>query len=296
MKKLLTLTLVLCSVVGSAQMRGGARYDPGAVRSNLTNIASGSALGVANGGTGKTTAAEALAALGGASLNGSSTVAFNASIYNAATGTAAAPAYSFSSDPDTGIFSAYANGIGVVGDLQLRHDATAFATLNITASSTNIIGAFNTTPILFRTFDGVSSWNNHLYLNYATGNTLVATTTDDGANKLQVNGTAKAGAISTPPSSPAADDATPSVLGKSFLFINNNTAPLTITQFDDGYVGQHLTVLISGAVAAVTIQQNDNFFLSTNLDFVHEPGYWAYISFILSANGWVETGRAQRLY
>jgi hypothetical protein len=86
MKKLLTILLVLCTLTSSAQMRGGSQFDPGAVRSNLTNITSGSALAVANGGTGKTTAAEALAALGGASLNGSSTVAFHASIYNNADG------------------------------------------------------------------------------------------------------------------------------------------------------------------------------------------------------------------
>lgn len=76
MRKLLTLILLLCTVTLFAEMRGGAQYDPGAARANLTNITSGSALGVANGGTGKTTAAEALAALGGASLNGSSTVDF----------------------------------------------------------------------------------------------------------------------------------------------------------------------------------------------------------------------------
>lgn len=86
MKKLLTLILILCTATLFAEMRGGSQYDPGAVRSDLTNIASGSALGVANGGTGATTAAEALAALGGASLNGSSTVAFHASIYNNADG------------------------------------------------------------------------------------------------------------------------------------------------------------------------------------------------------------------
>jgi hypothetical protein len=62
--------------------------------SNVTPATGRSALGlgtvstvnspvpVANGGTGKTTAAEGLEALGGASLNGSSTVAFNASIIN----------------------------------------------------------------------------------------------------------------------------------------------------------------------------------------------------------------------
>ena len=76
MKKLLTLILVLCTLAAFAEMRGGALYDPGAARSNLSNITSGSTLAVANGGTGATTAAAGLAALGGASLNGSSTVDF----------------------------------------------------------------------------------------------------------------------------------------------------------------------------------------------------------------------------
>jgi hypothetical protein len=53
---------------------------------SVTNAKLGEPVSVANGGTGKTTAAAGLAALGGASLNGSSTVPFNASIYNNADG------------------------------------------------------------------------------------------------------------------------------------------------------------------------------------------------------------------
>lgn len=49
---------------------------------SITNDKLAEPVSIANGGTGKTTAAEALAALGGASLNGSSTVAFNASTIN----------------------------------------------------------------------------------------------------------------------------------------------------------------------------------------------------------------------
>jgi hypothetical protein len=49
---------------------------------SITNDKLAEPVSVANGGTGKTTATEALAALGGASLNGSSTVAFNASTIN----------------------------------------------------------------------------------------------------------------------------------------------------------------------------------------------------------------------
>jgi hypothetical protein len=49
---------------------------------SITNDKLAEPVSVANGGTGKTTAAAGLAALGGASLNGSSTVAFNASTIN----------------------------------------------------------------------------------------------------------------------------------------------------------------------------------------------------------------------
>lgn len=47
---------------------------------SITNDKLAEPVSVANGGTGKTTAAEALAALGGASLNGSSTVDFSAKV------------------------------------------------------------------------------------------------------------------------------------------------------------------------------------------------------------------------
>ncbi len=195
MKKLITLLLILVCTCSFAQMRGGAQYDPGAARKNLSNVdasatpsmtsitlsdkvqaawanilgdiyASGavkvapgtaaapaysfstdpdtgiyspganvlgfgvggadvaslsstglslaSPLAVANGGTGATTAAAGLAALGGASLNGSSTTDFSVNHAKAGDGTAAAPAYTFSSDPDTGIYSAGADVIGFV--------------------------------------------------------------------------------------------------------------------------------------------------------------------------------------
>lgn len=59
-------------IVGSSGISDGS----------VTNAKLAEPISVANGGTGKTTAAEALSALGGASLNGSSTVAFNALTIN----------------------------------------------------------------------------------------------------------------------------------------------------------------------------------------------------------------------
>ncbi len=73
----------------------------------------GTPVPVANGGTGKTTAAEALAALGGASLNGSSTTDFSVNRAKAADGTAAAPAFSFASDPDTGMYRSAENTLAL---------------------------------------------------------------------------------------------------------------------------------------------------------------------------------------
>jgi len=90
----------------------------------------GTAVPVANGGTGATTAAEGLAALGGASLNGSSTVDFSGNnftatgIFLSGDGTAAAPAHTFSSDPDTGIYSPGANSVAITtgGSERVRVD------------------------------------------------------------------------------------------------------------------------------------------------------------------------------
>ena len=72
----------------------------------------GTAVPVANGGTGATTAAEGLAALGGASLNGSSTVNFNIKNIYGALSNQSAPTYSFTGDTDTGVYS---NGSNVLG-------------------------------------------------------------------------------------------------------------------------------------------------------------------------------------
>ena len=112
MKKLLTIILVLCTLTGFAQATGNSPYDPGAARKNLSNV--------------------------------------DALQLKLGDGTAAAPAYTFSSDPDTGIYSPGANtlGFGEGGAESMR----------ITSG----------------------------------GNVLIATSTDDGANKLQVNGRIKA--------------------------------------------------------------------------------------------------------
>ena len=114
MRKILTFILILCSVAAIAQMRGGALYDPGAIRSDGTNA--------------------------------SDTVTLNR--LKTATGTAAAPAYSFSSDPNTGIYSPAADTIG-------------FSAAGAEAMHVN-----------------------------SAGEVLIATSTDAGDYKLQVNGNA----------------------------------------------------------------------------------------------------------
>jgi hypothetical protein len=150
MKKLLTIALVLCTLTSSAQMRGGSQFDPGAVRSNLTNITSGSALSVANGGTGKTTAAEGLAALGGASLNGSSTVDFNTKKIYGATSNQSAPTYSFSNDTNTGIYCNAPDTLGLAaggvtglvtsgGNTAMGTDVSVNYKLRLFGSGANIV-------------------------------------------------------------------------------------------------------------------------------------------------------------
>lgn len=80
MKKMFLIFLCLIVSVCSAQPSHYGPYDPGAIRSDGTNA--------------------------------SDTVTFNR--VRTATGTAAAPAYSFSTDPDTGIYSPENNSIGFV--------------------------------------------------------------------------------------------------------------------------------------------------------------------------------------
>lgn len=306
MRKLLTLILILCTIAAPAQMRGGALYDPGAARKNLSNVDAsatpsmtsitlsgkvraawadilgdiyasgtvkvgagtaaapaytfstdpdtgiyspganvlgfgvggadvaslsstglslGTPLSVANGGTGATTAAAGLAALGGASLNGSSTVDFSVNHVKAGDGSAAAPAYTFSSDPDTGMYSPGADAIGfnagglerlkVLGgnnEVLLLPNSHGYSTLYTIASSSAAAGIAATTngqgdtwffgarKDMFGGDYGTDRFNllygTNSFLAVSTGgNVLIGTSTDDGANKLQVNGNIKADKI-----------------------------------------------------------------------------------------------------
>jgi hypothetical protein len=82
-KRIFAAVLLLCLFVSVVYAQSAATvfgWPP--ADGSVTNAKLAEPVSVANGGTGKTTAAEALAALGGASLNGSSTVAFNASTLN----------------------------------------------------------------------------------------------------------------------------------------------------------------------------------------------------------------------
>ena len=89
MKRLLIVILVLVCSCSFAQIRGGAQYDPAAARRDLSNVSGAASLELSQ----RVRAAWAeitgnIYASGSARLEA---------------GTAAAPAYSFSSDPDTGI-------------------------------------------------------------------------------------------------------------------------------------------------------------------------------------------------
>ena len=105
MKRLLILLVALLVTSVSYGENGPSPLITPSSVSGLGTIATvDSPVPVANGGTGATTAAAGLAALGGASLNGSSTTDFSVNRAKAADGSAAAPAYSFTNDPDTGVY------------------------------------------------------------------------------------------------------------------------------------------------------------------------------------------------
>ena len=100
MKRLLIVILVLVCSCSFAQIRGGAQYDPAAARRDLSNVSGAASLELSQ----RVRAAWAeitgnIYASGSARLEA---------------GTAAAPAYSFAADPDTGIYSAGADTIGFV--------------------------------------------------------------------------------------------------------------------------------------------------------------------------------------
>jgi hypothetical protein len=222
MRKLLTLILVLCSIVGFAQMRGGALYDPGAARSNLSNVdatATPSMTSITLSDKVKAAWADILG-----DIYASGTV-------KVATGTAAAPAYSFGSDPDTGIYSAGAgtvdfvingqgrvqinsNGLGVNGapdsplyvagpngsDFKFKNlDGTVLGSeyIKLSLNNSNGVGA-NFESAAFRAIStngganlgvlAIDTSGVEAMRITSGGNVLIAASTDDGANKLQVNG------------------------------------------------------------------------------------------------------------
>lgn len=199
MKKLILILLCVISAICFAQPEQYGPYDPGAMR------------------TGQ--------------------------IAKTATGTAAAPAYSFSSDPDTGMYSAGANTLVLATDgaNRVRVWPSGHVTINSetddTVSSLQSYGAapqtnFNTgistsiyenlalslrsqadgRPVTLQFSDNVNSayyishkegnlyfgdgLNTNMTLT-SGGNVLIATSTDDGSNKLQVNGFTKLGEAAT---------------------------------------------------------------------------------------------------
>lgn len=139
MRKLLTLILLLCTVTLFAEMRGGAQYDPGAARSNLSNVDAAATPSMTSITLSDKVKAAWADILGDIYASGTAKVS---------TGTAAAPAYSFGSDPNTGMYSPAADNVGI-----------------------SVAGA------------------EALRVNSA-GEMLIATSTDAGSYKLQVNGDA----------------------------------------------------------------------------------------------------------
>jgi hypothetical protein len=134
----------LCSSV-TAENGPSPLVTPGSVSGLGTMAVVNSPVPVDKGGTGKTTAAAALVALGGGSLNGSSTVDFVANKVSVADGTAATPSFSFSADANTGIYSPAADSIGFsAGGAGIATFTTAYSAVSpVDGSLTVMTGAKN---------------------------------------------------------------------------------------------------------------------------------------------------------
>jgi hypothetical protein len=137
-------------VVGSSGISDGS----------VTNAKLAEPVSVANGGTGKTTAAAGLAALGGASLNGSSTVDFAC---------ATATVKTVVVEP-----IGYSAGQGI--RIRKANSSAAWWDTNVSADG-NLLIFYN---------------NAGLFTLNANGTFAIATTTIDPVNRLQVNGNIKA--------------------------------------------------------------------------------------------------------
>ena len=139
MRKILTFILILCSVAAIAQMRGGALYDPGAIRSDGTNA--------------------------------SDTVTLNR--LKTATGIAATPAYSFSSDPNTGIYSPDADTIGF---------SAAGAEAMRVNSAGEVLIATSTDAGGYKLQVGGNFYQTGASMNFGLSETFISPRSDDGAD------------------------------------------------------------------------------------------------------------------
>lgn len=226
MKKLILLLLCLVSVSVIAQPSHFGPYDPGAARSNLSNVDA-----TATPSMTSITLSDKIRAVWADILGD----IYASGTVKVVTGTAAAPAYTFSSDPDTGIYSPGANVLGFTGNgaEKIRLGASGnllIGTDNDTYFAENFLmlrGFAEGKGIIFRpgypydantldnmairgssaiapsgdglSFSAYGGLSFHTGVNMAdasnvrlavsgAGNVLIATSTDDGANKLQVNG------------------------------------------------------------------------------------------------------------
>jgi hypothetical protein len=186
MRKLLTLILVLCSIVGFAQMRGGALYDPGAARSNLSNVDATATPSMTSITLSDKIRAAWADILGDIYASGTVKVS---------TGTAAAPAYSFASDPDTGIYRFDSDQIGFAANgrtfMRGLNDLVDFGSQQAGSSTFRIYTDPASAYVEIQGLRKDVAFDSPLVLQRQGGNVLIGTSTDDGANKLQVNGSAK---------------------------------------------------------------------------------------------------------
>jgi len=145
-------------VVGSSGISDGS----------VTNAKLAEPVSVANGGTGKTTAAEALAALGGASLNGSSTVAFNASTINGVVPLTAAEKTQ-----------------ALVGSSTVDFQAQNITLRSITTADSNNNLVFGSSP-----FDATSTNKDNTVMGIGAMKPTTSATAGDGSYNVAIGGSA----------------------------------------------------------------------------------------------------------
>ena len=273
MKKLLIVILVLVCSCSFAQIRGGAQYDPAAARRDLSNVSGAASLELSQ----RVRAAWAeitgnIYASGSARLEA---------------GTSASPAYTFSSDSNTGMYSPAADTIGfsaagaeamritstgevmiatstdmgnyklqMVGGLAIaRPNGSGPSVLikNADGAEASSLWADSNGAGYFRQYDNLGNIKTLIQgggINYLNGgDVLIATSTDAGDYKLQVNGNAYVNGNINGVAPFTANEKTQALVGSSTV----NFSASTVRQYPGslGSLRVSYTLVASGTTVAL---------------------------------------------